>query len=163
MNGSEPRKEPRPIGPLFEEQGGAMSEMDPPQQQRRASHEASGAPDASVADYLRGVISNRSPPASAVVSFSRRELREIMNLYGRMVAAGEWRDYALDFTPEQAIFSVFRRACETPLYRIKKDPKLARRQGAYSVVAVGGLVVKRGHDLAQVLCVLEPRPKLAVV
>jgi hypothetical protein len=90
-------------------------------------------------------------------------LQEIMDLYGRMVAADEWRDYALDFTPDQAIFSVFRRACETPLYRIKKDPKLARRQGAYSVVAIGGLVMKRGHELARVIGVLEPRPKLAAV
>jgi hypothetical protein len=140
-----------------------MSEIDPPQQ-RRAPHEDSGALDVSVQDFQRGVSSSgKTHGASAVVSFSRQELREIMNLYGRMVAAGEWRDYALDFTSDQAIFSIFRRASETPLYRIKKDPKFARRQGAYSVVAVGGLVMKRGHDLARVLGVLEPRPKLSLV
>jgi hypothetical protein len=139
-----------------------MSELDPPQQ-RRASQEDSGARDGSVHDFERYVSSNRPQAASAVVSFTQRELREIMNLYGRMVAAGEWRDYALDFTPDQAVFSIFRRASETPLYRIKKDPKLARRQGAFSVVAVGGLVMKRGHDLARVIGVLEPKPKLALV
>jgi hypothetical protein len=142
-------------------QGGAMSEIDPPQQ-RRASLEDSGAPDVSVHEFQR-VVSSSSKSQGAVVSFNQRELREIMNLYGRMVAAGEWRDYALDFTPDEAVFSIFRRASETPLYRIKKDPKLARKQGVYSVVAVGGLVMKRGHDLAQVIGVLAPRPKLAVV
>ncbi|HEV3043780.1 MAG TPA: DUF2794 domain-containing protein [Roseiarcus sp.] len=139
-----------------------MSEVDPPQQ-RRAPLEESGAPDVGVQYFQRSVPSGKPHGTSAVVSFSRRELQEIMDLYGRMVAAGEWRDYALDFTPDQAIFSVFRRACETPLYRIKKDPKLARRQGAYSVVAIGGLVMKRGHELARVIGVLEPRPKLAAV
>src|ERR1700753_263358 len=139
-----------------------MSELDPPQQ-RRVSQEDGGGGDGSVHDFERYVSSNRPQSASAVVSFTQRELREIMNLYGRMVSAGEWRDYALDFTPEQAVFSIFRRASETPLYRIKKDPKLARRQGSYSVVAVGGLVMKRGHDLARVLTVLEPKPKLALV
>lgn len=137
-----------------------MSEVDPPQQRRAPLHE-SGALDAGVQDYQRGVPSPTK--SSAVVSFSRQELREIMDLYGRMVTAGEWRDYALDFTADEAVFSVFRRASETPLYRIKKDPKLARRQGAYSVVAVGGLVMKRGHDLARVIGVLAPRPKLALV
>jgi hypothetical protein len=136
-----------------------MSEIDPPQQ-RRASLDESGAPDASVQDYQRGVSFSGK---SLVVSFNRQELREIMDLYGRMVAAGEWRDYALDFTPDEAVFSIFRRTSETPLYRIKKTPKLARRQGAYSVVAVGGLVMKRGHDLARVIGVLAPRPKLALV
>jgi hypothetical protein len=138
-----------------------MSEIDPPQQ-RRAALEESGAPDVSVYEIQRGVSSSNKPQG-AVVSFNQRELREIMNLYGRMVAAGEWRDYALDFTPDEAVFSIFRRASETPLYRIKKDPKLARKQGVYSVVAVGGLVMKRGHDLARVIGVLAPKPKLAVV
>jgi hypothetical protein len=139
-----------------------MSELDPPQQ-RRASQEDGGARDGSVHNFERVVSSNRPQGASAVVSFTQRELREIMNLYGRMVAAGEWRDYALDFSPDEAVFSIFRRASETPLYRIRKDPKLARRQGAFSVVAVGGLVMKRGHDLARVIGVLEPKPKLALV
>ena len=139
-----------------------MSEADPPQQ-RRASLDYGDARDFGVQGIERRVSSNKASAAPTVVSFNRRELREIMDLYGRMVAAGEWRDYALDFTPEQAVFSVFRRACETPLYRIKKDPRHARRQGAYSVVALGGRVMKRGHDLARVLGVLEPRPALALV
>jgi hypothetical protein len=100
-------------------------------------------------------------PQPARVSFDRRELSAILNLYGRMVAAGEWRDYAMDFTRDRAIFSVYRRASEVPLYRIEKDPKLARKQGAYSVVAAGGLILRRGHDLARVLLVIDR--KLAVV
>lgn len=140
-----------------------MSELDPPQQ-RRASLDEGDAPDAGVEDLRRSVsFSDKLSSTAPVVSFNRQELREIMDLYGRMVAAGEWRDYALDFTADEAIFSIFKRASETPLYRIRKTPKLARRQGAYSVVAVGGLIMKRGHDLAKVIGVLAPRPKLALV
>lgn len=89
------------------------------------------------------------------IAFNRDELREILNVYGRKVAAGEWRDYAIDFTRDKAIFSVFRRTTETPLYRIEKDPRAARRQGAFSVVAGTGRVMKRGHELRRVLQVLE--------
>jgi len=96
-----------------------------------------------------------TPTGPAVVSFNRAELREILDLYGRKVAAGEWRDYAIDCLKDKAVFSVFRRTSEVPLYRIEKDPKLARRQGAYSVVAASGLVLKRGHELARVIGVLE--------
>lgn len=97
------------------------------------------------------------PPsrAAARVSFDRRELNLLFNLYGAKVAAGEWRDYALDFTPTRAVFSVFRRTSEAPLYRIEKNPELARKQGAYAVIAASGLVMKRGHDLARVLRVLD--------
>lgn len=94
------------------------------------------------------------------VAFDRRELSEILRVYGRMVAAGEWRDYAIDHMKDKAVFSVFRRTAEVPLYRIEKEPALARRQGAYSVVAPGGYVMKRGHDLAQVLRVVDRKPKL---
>jgi Protein of unknown function (DUF2794) len=97
------------------------------------------------------------PASSARVSFDRRELNELLNLYGRMVAAGEWRDYAIDFLRDVAIFSVFRRSSEVPLYRIIKDPALARKQGAYSIVATTGLVLKRGHELPRVLRVLDKR------
>lgn len=100
------------------------------------------------------------PPASRV-TFDRHELRVILDLYGRMVASGEWRDYAIDFTRDRAVFSVFRRASEVPIYRIEKDPKLARRQGAYSVIAQGGLILRRGHELARVLMVIDR--KLALV
>lgn len=89
------------------------------------------------------------------VSFDRRELNVIFNLYGAKVAAGEWRDYALDFTPARAVFSIFRRASEAPLYRIEKSPELGRRQGAYAVIATTGLVLRRGHDLARVVRVLD--------
>ena len=78
-----------------------------------------------------------------------------------MVAAGEWRDYAIDFLKDHAVFSIFRRASEVPLYRIVKDPKLARRQGAYSVVAQGGQILRRGHELDRVLLVIDR--KLSVV
>jgi hypothetical protein len=101
-----------------------------------------------------------SPTRGSVVAFDRRELSEILNVYGRMVAAGEWRDYAIDMLKDQAVFSIFRRTSEMPLYRIEKNPKLARRQGAFSVVAAGGLVMKRGHDLAAVLRVFDRQLKL---
>jgi len=89
------------------------------------------------------------------IAFDRRELTQILDVYGRKVASGEWRDYAIDTMKEKAVFSVFRRASESPLYRIEKAPKLARRQGAYSVVAATGLILKRGHDLARVLRALD--------
>lgn len=104
-------------------------------------------------------------PASnhSTIYFDRRELGEILGLYGRKVAAGDWRDYALDFGREKAVFSVFRRTSEVPLYRIEKCPKLARRQGAYSVVTAIGLILKRGNDLKRVLSVLETNIRLAAV
>ena len=89
------------------------------------------------------------------VTFSRRELDRILGLYGRKVAAGEWRDYAIDFLKDKAVFSVFRRSSEMPIYRIEKNPKLARRQGVYSVVSVTGLIIKRSHELERVLRVLD--------
>ncbi len=89
------------------------------------------------------------------VSFDRRELGHILTLYGRMVAAGEWRDYGISCLRHCAVFSVFRRTAENPLYRIEKHPALRNRQGMYCVVAMDGQVLKRGHDLAQVLKVLE--------
>jgi hypothetical protein len=92
------------------------------------------------------------------VTFDRRELDRIFGLYGRMVSAGEWRDYAIDFLKERAVFSVFRRAAEVPIYRIEKNPRLARRQGAYSVITATGLIMRRGHELERVLRVLD-RPE----
>jgi hypothetical protein len=104
-----------------------------------------------------------TPSAPPVVSFDRHELGTILNLYGRKVAAGEWRDYAIDFDKNLAVFSIFRRASEVPIYRIEKDPRLARKQGAYAVVAAGGLVMKRGSDLARVIAVLEKNVRLVRV
>ena len=94
-------------------------------------------------------------PASETVSFQRPELNIILSLYGRMVAAGEWRDYGISSLREVAVFSVFRRTAEHPLYRIEKRPRLRLRQGLYSVIAMDGQILKRGHDLKTVLRVLE--------
>ena len=97
------------------------------------------------------------------IAFDRKELNIILGIYGLKVASGEWRDYALDFGRDKATFSVFRRASEVPLYRIVKDPSLARKHGIYSVIAHGGLILKRGQDLVQVLRVLVKQPKLTSV
>jgi len=102
-----------------------------------------------------------SAPANQV-TFSRRELNRILDLYGRKVAAGEWRDYAIDFLKDRAVFSVFRRSSEVPIYRIEKNPKLARRQGAFSVISATGLIVRRGHELERVLRAID-RSQLALV
>jgi hypothetical protein len=101
----------------------------------------------------QGYSTHTAPPNQIV--FNRRELNRILDLYGRMVAAGEWRDYAIDFLRDRAVFSIFRRASEVPIYRIEKDPKLARRQGAYSVISATGLILRRGHELDRVIQVLE--------
>jgi len=90
-------------------------------------------------------------PSGGVVFFERRELERLLRLYGRMVAAGEWRDYAIDGLREAAHFSVFRRASEQPLYRIEKRPALARKQGAWAIIGQGGLILKRGHELESLL------------
>ena len=90
-----------------------------------------------------------------VVAFDRKELSLILNVYGRMVALGEWRDYAIDHRRERAVFSIFRRAAEQPLYRIEKVPRDARRQGAYAVLGMDGRILRRGHELRPVLRVLE--------
>lgn len=97
------------------------------------------------------------------VTFDRQELSLLLSLYGRKVATGEWRDYAMDFMKDRAVFSVFRRTAEFPLYSIEKNPKLARRQGAYSVIAAGGQILKRGHELDRVLRVLEKAVRLVDV
>jgi hypothetical protein len=91
------------------------------------------------------------------VSFDRRELSAILGLYGRMVAGGEWRDYGISCLRELAVFSVFRRTAEFPLYRIEKRPKLRAKQGMYAVVAMDGQILRRGHDLVAVLRVLESK------
>ena len=103
----------------------------------------------------------QTPKPAPITSFDRKELNTILNLYGRKVAAGEWRDYALDFLRDRAVFSVFARASERPLYMIEKTPKLRAKQGQYMVSGQDGRVLKRGHELDTVLRVLEP--KLALV
>lgn len=92
-----------------------------------------------------------APRADDKVAFDRRELGVILGMYGRMVAAGEWRDYGMSFLRDVAVFSVFRRSAEHPLYRIEKRPKLRNRQGMYAVIGMDGQVLKRGHDLKTVL------------
>jgi hypothetical protein len=115
----------------------------------------------------RAVHAAAMPPVTGridpVIHFNRRELEAILRLYGRRVAAGDWRDYALDFCRDKAVFSVFRHTSEVPLFRIEKCPELARRQGAYSVVAATGLILRRGHDLARVLSVLDKEVRLVAV
>ncbi|WP_333683094.1 DUF2794 domain-containing protein [Pontibaca methylaminivorans] len=96
-----------------------------------------------------------SSAAEGMVAFHRSELAVILPLYGRMVAAGEWRDYGISCLRDMAVFSVFRRSAEHPLYRIEKHPRLAGRQGQYAVVGMDGRILRRGHDLKTVLRVLE--------
>ena len=112
-----------------------------------------------IAEQMRGVRASPVVPFPAAaqrqVSFNRAELRSILDLYARKVTEGEWRDYAIDFMRDKAVFSIFRRTSEVPLYRIEKDPRLARRQGAYSVITASGLVLKRGHELSRILRVLD--------
>ncbi len=107
-----------------------------------------------------------SPPPGggkplAIVPFDRKELATILSVYGRKVGQGEWRDYAMDFLKDRALFSIYARVSERPLFIIEKAPRLRNRQGQYSVTNQQGRILKRGHDLAQVLRVLDPQ--LAVV
>ena len=125
----------------------SMSEEADPSETRAAARNAAAGPSQS--------------PSPNLVTFNRIELNRILNLYGRMVAAGEWRDYAIDFLRDRAVFSVFRRASEVPIYRIEKDPRLARKQGIYSVISASGLILRRGHELDRVLLVIDR--KLALV
>ena len=96
------------------------------------------------------------------VAFDRRELDAILRVYGRKVADGEWRDYAIDHLEDRAVFSIFRRSSEMPMFRVEKIPELARKQGAFRIVAATGAILKRGHELAAVLRILD-RPKLSLV
>ena len=98
------------------------------------------------------------PPVSGIpqqVAFDRRELSLILSVYGRMVAAGEWRDYGMSFLKDVAVFSIFRRSAEHPIYRVEKRPRLRDKQGMYAVIGMDGRILKRGHDLRVVLRVLE--------
>lgn len=96
-----------------------------------------------------------TPKGQEQVAFHRTELAPILNVYGRMVATGEWRDYGISSLTGLAVFSIFRRTAEQPIYRIEKRPKLRLRQGQYAVIAMDGRILKRGNDLRQVLRVLE--------
>lgn len=99
-------------------------------------------------------------PVEKQITFDRGELDAILRVYGFMVAAGEWRDYAIDHMKDKAVFSIFRRASEMPMFYVEKDPSLARKQGMYKIVAASGHIMKRGHELKQVLKVLEKPLKI---
>jgi hypothetical protein len=103
------------------------------------------------------MVRDMSPAQLPQITFDRLELGRILTVYGRMVAAGEWRDYALDFLEDVAVFSIFRRAAEFPLFRIEKRPRLRGKQGQYCVIAAGGVILKRGHDLTQVLKIFDKK------
>ena len=105
---------------------------------------------------------NTNPGLGPPISFDRHELNQILRVYGRKVAEGEWRDYAIDHLREKAIFSIFRRTSEVPVYQVVKQPKLARRQGAYAIIAATGQILKRGHDLGNVLRFIDRPLKLVV-
>ena len=102
------------------------------------------------------------PGQPTEVAFHRTELSLILGVYGRRVAMGEWRDYGISHLRDVAVFSIFRRTAEMPVYRVEKRPRLRLRQGQYAVISMDGQVLRRGHDLAQVLKVLEPRRLNAV-
>lgn len=104
-----------------------------------------------------GTILSFPARSASQVPFEREELQRILDLYGRMVAAGEWRDYAMDFTRDAAVFAAFRRAAERPQARIEKRPSLRNRQGMWTLFGEHGQVLKRGHELVGVLAPIERR------
>ncbi len=114
-----------------------------------------GEPDPSEFRGGESVTRAMSFAPSSHVTFERKELDRILRLYGRKVAAGEWRDYAIDFLKDRAVFSIFRRSSEVPIYRIEKNPRLGRRQGSYSVISATGLIVRRGYELDRVLRAID--------
>ena len=116
---------------------------------------------ASKPDNLVKLADFRQEQLAPLITFNRRELDQILRLYGLMVGAGEWRDYAIDHLKDQAVFSVYRHASEAPMFQIIKCPKLARKQGEFSVVTTTGLILKRGQDLERVLRVFDK--KLGIV
>ncbi|CCM77648.1 DUF2794 domain-containing protein [Rhizobium mesoamericanum] len=127
------------------------------QQDLRRGESRSAENSSSVVVDLKEYKQSKDPPP---VTFHRRELDAILWIYGRMVGDGEWRDYAIDHLKDRAIFSVFKRSGEMPLFRIEKNPRLAAKQGAYSVINTHGVILKRGHELQQVLKVFNKVLKL---
>ena len=114
-------------------------------------------PAAAIVFGMIGAEIAQFPNAPETVTFHRTELSVILGLYGRMVAAGLWRDYGISMLREVAVFAIFRHTAEHPIYRIEKRPRLAGRQGQYAVIALDGRILKRGSDLGQVLRVLEKK------
>ncbi|MBU6253050.1 MAG: DUF2794 domain-containing protein [Alphaproteobacteria bacterium] len=104
-----------------------------------------------------GVVAPFPLSVGGQVAFDRAELTRILDLYGRMVAAGHWRDYAMDMGKEAAVFSAYRRAAERPEFRIEKRPALRNRQGQWALIGEHGVVLRRGHELGPVLAPVERR------
>lgn len=119
---------------------------------RRYSDSTSGA---QIHSFPTGKSASTSRAVHKQVTFNRTELDAILRVYGFKVAGGEWRDYAIDHLKDRAVFSIFRRSSEMPMFYVEKDPALARKQGMYKIVAASGHIMKRGHELQQVLKVLE--------
>lgn len=119
---------------------------------RRHSDSVSGA---QIHSFPAGKTSTANKANHRQVTFNRTELDAILRVYGFKVAGGEWRDYAIDHLKDRAVFSIFRRSSEMPMFYVEKDPALARKQGMYKIVAASGHIMKRGHELQQVLKVLE--------
>lgn len=117
----------------------------------------------SSAGKVTQIVSSTSAQTKRPVCFDRQELNTILNVYGRRVAAGEWRDYALDMEKDRAVFSIFRRSSEMPIYRIEKNPRLARKQGAFSVISASGQILKRGPDLRRVLSMFDKHLSLVEI
>lgn len=128
-------------------------------ERNREIQSASMASSETTGDNVVPLIRNK-PALPEEVKFDRRELDQLLRIYSFMVAGGEWRDYGLSHLRDKAVFSVHRRASEMPLYRIEKNPKLARKQGAWSVISASGQVLKRGHDLGAVLKMFDKHIKL---
>jgi Protein of unknown function (DUF2794) len=114
----------------------------------------------SISGGVTRITSSTATRTPRPVCFDRHELNTILNVYGRRVASGEWRDYALDMEKDRAVFSVFRRSSEMPIYRIEKNPRLARRQGAFSIISASGHILKRGHELRRVLSFFDKHLRL---
>ncbi|MGQ3210576.1 DUF2794 domain-containing protein [Shinella sp.] len=117
-------------------------------------------PDLQASNGVVDLREYRSSKDPLPITFHRRELDAILRVYGRMVGEGEWRDYAIDHMREKAVFSIFKRSGEMPLYRVEKTPKLTAKQGAYSVINQHGTILKRGHELSQVLKVFDKALRL---
>jgi len=122
-----------------------------------AGRDQSGQPNATVTVDLSEHRRRNTPEP---VTFKRRELDRILQVYSRMLAEAHCRDYAIDHLRDKAVFSFFRRASEVPLYRIEKDPSRARKQGAFAIISAAGLVLKRGHELEIVLKYFDKPPRL---
>lgn len=123
----------------------------------QAGRDQSGQPNATVTVDLSEHRRRNTPEP---VTFKRRELDRILQVYSRMVAEGHCRDYAIDHLRDKAVFALFRRASEVPLYRIEKDPSRARKQGAFAIISAAGLLLKRGHELEIVLKYFDKPPRL---